>query len=122
MLHALGPGVTAGAADDDPSGVTTYSIAGAQLGTALLWTAWLTWPLMGAVQLMCARVGMVTGTGLAGAFRAKFPRWIVAVLSIALLMANTVNIAADLAGMADAAEMLGGGPSRIYVIVFGVAI
>lgn len=122
VLHALGPGVTSGAADDDPSGVTTYSIAGAQLGTTLLWTAWLTWPLMGAVQMMCGRVGMVTGSGLAGAFRAKFPRWIVAILSLALLLANTINIAADLAGMADAAAMLGGGPAPVYVVVLGVGI
>lgn len=120
--RALGPGVTTGAADDDPSGVATYSITGAQLGTSLLWTAWLTWPLMGATQMMCARIGMVTGMGLAGAFREKFPRWIVGVLSLALLVANTVNIASDLAGMSDAASMLGGGPAQVYVIVFGVGI
>ena len=122
VLRALGPGVTSGAADDDPSGIATYSIAGAQLGTSMLWTAWLTWPLMAAVQMTCARIGMVTGMGLAGAFRAKFPRWVVGVLSLALLIANTINIASDLAGMADAAEMLGGGSSHIYVIVFGVGI
>ncbi|WP_159016308.1 NRAMP family divalent metal transporter [Cognatiluteimonas profundi] len=122
ILRALGPGVTTGAADDDPSGVATYSIAGAQLGTSLLWTAWLTWPLMGAVQMMNARIGMVTGMGLAGAFRTKFPRWIVGVLSLALLVANVINIGSDLSGMGDAAEMLGAGSSRIYVIVFGVGI
>ena len=65
----LGPGLITGAADDDPSGVATYSIAGAQLGTSLLWTAFLTWPLMGCVQFMCARIGMVTGRGLGGALR-----------------------------------------------------
>ena len=122
ITSALGPGVTTGAADDDPSGVATYSITGAQLGTSLLWTAWLTWPLMAAVQMLCARIGMVTGMGLAGAFREKFPRWVVGVLALALLMANTINIASDLAGMADAASMLGGGPSRIYVVVFGAGI
>ncbi len=122
ILRSLGPGVTAGAADDDPSGVATYSITGAQLGTSLLWTAWLTWPLMAAVQMLCARIGMVTGMGLAGAFRAKFPRWVVGVLALALLLANTINIASDLAGMADAAEMLGAGSSRIYVVVFGIGI
>ncbi|NUS39992.1 MAG: divalent metal cation transporter [Lysobacter sp.] len=120
--RALGPGVTTGAADDDPSGIATYSIAGAQLGTSLLWTAWLTWPLMGAVQMMCARVGMVTGMGLAGAFRAKFPRWLVALACFALLVANTINIGSDLAGMADAAEMLGAGSSHFYVVLFGVGI
>ena len=122
ITRALGPGVTTGAADDDPSGVATYSITGAQLGTSLLWTAWLTWPLMAAVQMLCARIGMVTGMGLAGAFRAKFPRWIVGVLALALLIANTINIASDLAGMADAASMLGGGSPRIYVVVFGAGI
>ncbi len=122
VLRALGPGVTTGAADDDPSGVATYSIAGAQLGTTLLWTAWLTWPLMAAVQLMCARIGMVTGVGLAGAFRFKFPRWIVGVLSLSLLIANTINIASDLAGMGDAAKLLFGGFTQIYVIGFGVGI
>jgi Mn2+/Fe2+ NRAMP family transporter len=122
ILRALGPGVTTGAADDDPSGVTTYSVVGAQFGTSFLWTAWVTWPLMAGVQMMCARVGMVTGMGLAGAFRRKFPRWIVAVISVALLIANTVNIASDLAGMADAAEMLGAGSSGIYVWVFGLGI
>ena len=70
----LGPGLIAGAADDDPSGVATYSVAGAQQGLTMLWTAFLTWPLMGAVQFMCARIGMVTGEGLAGALRKKFPR------------------------------------------------
>ena len=122
VLQARGPGVTTGAADDDPSGVATYSVVGAQFGTSFLWTAWVTWPLMAAVQMMCARVGMVTGMGLAGAFRHKFPRWIVAAISTALLIANTINIASDLAGMADAAEMLGAGSSGIYVWVFGLGI
>ena len=122
ILHALGPGVTTGAADDDPSGVATYSVVGAQFGTSFLWSAWVTWPMMGCVQMMCARVGMVTGMGLAGAFRKKFPRWVVAVISLALLIANTINIASDLSGMADAAHMLGAGPSGIYVWVFGLGI
>ncbi len=118
----LGPGLVTGAADDDPSGVTTYSIAGAQLGTSMLWTALLTWPLMGCVQFMCARIGMVTGTGLAGALRKKFPKPFLIFTSIALLLANTINIGADLSGMADAAEMLTGLNSHIYVVAFGGAI
>jgi Mn2+/Fe2+ NRAMP family transporter len=122
VLRALGPGVTTGAADDDPSGVTTYSVVGAQFGTSFLWSALLTWPLMGCVQMMCARVGMVTGMGLAGAMRQKFPRWVVGVIALALLIANTINIASDLSGMADAAQMLGVGPSRVYVWVFGLGI
>lgn len=122
VLRSLGPGVTAGAADDDPSGVATYSIAGAQLGTTLLWTAWLTWPLMAAVQMICARIGMVTGIGLAGALRAKFPRWVVGVMALALLIANTINIGSDLLGMADAAQMLGLGSSHLFVVLFGAGI
>ncbi|MEP6938588.1 MAG: divalent metal cation transporter [Rudaea sp.] len=122
VFRALGPGVVTGAADDDPSGVTTYSIAGAQLGTSLLWTAFVTWPLMAGVQMMCARIGMVTGMGLAGAMHKKFPRALVGFFSLALLIANTVNIASDLAGMGDAAEMLGGGPAHVYVAVFGLGI
>jgi NRAMP (natural resistance-associated macrophage protein)-like metal ion transporter len=118
----LGPGVITGAADDDPSGVATYSVTGAQLGTSLLWTAALTWPLMGMVQMMCARIGMVTGRGLAGAMRSKFPKWLLVVFSIALLGANTINIASDLSGMADAAEMLTGLNSHFFVVLFGVGI
>ena len=122
FFGALGPGLTTGAADDDPSGVTTYSVTGARFGTSLLWTALLTWPLMGAVQMMCARIGMVTGEGLAGAMRKKFPKWVLIVFSIALLVANTINIAADLSGMADAAEMLTGLNSHYFVILFGAGI
>jgi NRAMP (natural resistance-associated macrophage protein)-like metal ion transporter len=122
FFGALGPGLITGAADDDPSGVATYSSAGAQLGTSLLWTAWLTWPLMAVVQMMCARVGMVTGQGLGGALRKKFPRWVLVVGVIALLVANTINIGADLLGMSDAAEMLTGVNSHLFVIVFGVGI
>src|SRR5256886_10843922 len=90
FFSILGPGLITGAADDDPSGIATYSIAGAALGTSLLWTAFLTWPLMGCVQFMCARIGMVTGRGLAGVFQQKFPRWLVVVAAIALLIANTI--------------------------------
>jgi NRAMP (natural resistance-associated macrophage protein)-like metal ion transporter len=122
MLRSHGPGVITGAADDDPSGIATYSVAGAQLGTKLLWTALLTWPLMAAVQMMCARIGKVTGQGLAGNFKQRFPRWLLGVFIVALLVANTINIAADLAGMADAAEMLSGVKSHVFVLVFAVLI
>src|ERR1700716_824614 len=91
FFSALGPGLVTGAADDDPSGVATYSITGAQLGTSLLWTALLTWPLMGAVQMMCARIGMVTGKGLASGLRRKVPRWVCITFVVALLGANTIN-------------------------------
>jgi NRAMP (natural resistance-associated macrophage protein)-like metal ion transporter len=122
LLKSLGPGVVTGAADDDPSGIATLSVAGAQLGTKLLWTALLTWPLMAAVQMMCARIGMVTGQGLAGNFKQRFPRWLLRVFIVALLAANTINIAADLAGMADAAEMLSGINSHWFVVVFALLI
>jgi NRAMP (natural resistance-associated macrophage protein)-like metal ion transporter len=118
----LGPGLITGAADDDPSGIVTYSIVGAQHGTALLWTAWLTWPLMAAVQMMCARIGLVTGQGLGNVFKKKFPRSVVVAVCIALFVANTINIAADLSGMADAADMLSGVPAYIFVPLFGAAI
>jgi NRAMP (natural resistance-associated macrophage protein)-like metal ion transporter len=122
LLKSLGPGVITGAADDDPSGIATYSVAGAQLGTKLLWTALITWPLMAAVQFMCARIGMVTGQGLAASLSLKFPKWLLRIFILALLAANTINIAADLAGMADASEMLSGINSRWFVILFAVAI
>src|ERR1700730_3942489 len=122
FLSSLGPGVITGAADDDPSGIATYSIAGAQHGLALLWTACLTWPLMAFVQMMCARIGMVTGRGLAGALHHKFPRPVILIAAIALFAANSINVGADLSGMADAAEMLTNINSHIYVIVFGIGI
>jgi len=122
LWGALGPGVITGAADDDPSGITTYSLAGAQLGTGLLWTALVTWPMMAAVQTMCARIGMVTGRGLMGALRRKFRRRILAPAAAALLIANTINIGADLSGMADAAELLTRVNSHVWVVLFGVAI
>ena len=122
LLKSLGPGVITGAADDDPSGIATYSVAGAQLGTKFLWTALLTWPLMAAVQMMCARIGMVTGQGLAGNFKQRFPSWLLRVFIVALLAANTINIAADLGGMADAAEMLSGVNSHLFVVAFALLI
>jgi Mn2+/Fe2+ NRAMP family transporter len=122
VWRTLGPGVITGAADDDPSGIATYSIAGAQLGPTLLWTALVTWPLMAAVQSMCARIGMVTGRGLMGALRRKFSRRVLAGAAAALLVANTINIGADLSGMADAAELLSGVNSHIWVVLFGGGI
>ncbi len=121
-MKSLGPGIITGAADDDPSGIATYSVAGAQLGTKLLWTALLTWPLMAAVQMMCARIGMVTGRGLAGNLKQRFPGWLLGLFVMTLLAANTINIAADLAGMADASEMLSGVNSHIFVVIFALLI
>lgn len=122
LWRALGPGVITGAADDDPSGIATYSITGAQYGTTLLWTAVITWPLMASVQSMCARIGMVTGRGLMASLERRFPRPVLAAACFALLAANVINIGADLSGMADAAEMLSGLDSHAWVVVFGIAI
>lgn len=121
LLSAIGPGVIAGAADDDPSGIATYTVVGAQYGTSLLWTALLTWPLMMAVQLMCARIGMVTGIGLIDLLRRRFPRPLIIVFALALLLANTINVGADLSGMADAAELFTGINSHLFVVLFGAA-
>jgi NRAMP (natural resistance-associated macrophage protein)-like metal ion transporter len=121
-LAALGPGVITGAADDDPSGVATYSITGAQFGNQFLWTAWVLWPLMASIQMMCAQIGLVTGKGLAGALRTKYPRGILAVAACALFIANTINIGADLGGMADAAHLLTNTPALAWVILFGLGI
>ena len=122
FLRVLGPGLITGAADDDPSGVSTYSMAGASFGFALLWTAPFTLPLMVAVQLMCARVGMVTGRGLAGVLREHYPRWLLVLACSLLLVANVVNIGADLGAMAAVVEMLTGAPAPALVPAFGVLI
>jgi Mn2+/Fe2+ NRAMP family transporter len=122
FFSVLGPGIITGAADDDPAGIATYSVAGALFGTSFLWTAFITWPLMAAVQMMCARIGMVTGQGLAKALQCKFPKSLVFVAVCALLIANTINLGADLSGMADAAELMTGWNSHYFVVIFGVAI
>lgn len=104
--NMLGPGLTTGAADDDPSGVATYSQAGARYGFQLLWLSAITFPLMAVVQEMCARIGMVTGRGLAGNIRKHFPRWALYTCTILLFAANTLNIGADIGAMAKAAQLL----------------
>jgi NRAMP (natural resistance-associated macrophage protein)-like metal ion transporter len=108
FLSNLGPGLITGAADDDPSGIATYSITGAAFGYKPLWTAIFSFPLMSAVQMMCARLGMVTGLGLAGVIRVRYPRWILWSACALLLIANIFNIAADLGGMADVTGLLTG--------------
>jgi NRAMP (natural resistance-associated macrophage protein)-like metal ion transporter len=122
FFAGLGPGLISGAADDDPSSIGTYSVVGAQFGTAVLWTAFVTWPLIAAIQLMCARIGLVTGRGLARALGEKFPRPLVVTACLGLLVANTITVGADLSAMADAAEMLTGLNSHFYVVFFGVVI
>ncbi len=108
FFSELGPGLITGCADDDPSGISTYSMSGAVFGYGLLWTALVSFPLMVAVQLMCGRLGMVTGRGLAGVIRRRYSKWILWGACALLIAANVVNIAADLGGMADATQMLTG--------------
>src|SRR5450755_3101879 len=111
----LGPGLITGAADDDPSGISTYSVAGATFGYLPLWTALFSFPLMAAVQLMCARLGMVTGLGLAGVIRRRYSRWVLWSACALLIVANVINIAADLGGMAEATKMVIGAPLGLSV-------
>ncbi len=118
----LGPGLITGAADDDPSGISTYSIAGASFGFNLLWTALFSFPLMSAVQLMCARLGMVTGLGLAGAIRTHYSRSILWMACLLLITANIVNIAADLGGMADVTELVSGTHSSLWTPAYAILI
>jgi len=122
FLDGLGPGLIAGAADDDPSGISTYSTAGAAFGFATLWTALFSFPLMAAVQFMCARIGMVSGRGLASVLRKFYPRYLLVFALILLLVANTVNIAADLGGMADVTALLVGTDSLWYEPAYTVLI
>src|SRR6266567_531610 len=114
----LGPGLITGAADDDPSGISTYSVTGASFGYAQLWTALFSFPLMAAVQLMCARLGMVTGRGLAGVLRRNYSRWVLWGACSLLIVANVVNIGADLGGMAEATEMITGVNSLYWTPVY----
>src|SRR5512135_2215644 len=118
----LGPGLVTGAADDDPSGISTYSVTGAAFGYAPLWIAPFSFPLMVSVQLMCARLGMVTGKGLAGVVRARYPRSVLWGACALLIVANVVNIGADLGGMAEATELVTGLNHRVLIPVYGVLI
>src|SRR5512135_2606464 len=102
FLRALGPGLITGAADDDPSGIATYSQAGAQFGFAITWTLLFTYPLMVAIQVISARIGRTTGTGIATNLRRHYPNWILQCIVFLLIIANTINIGADLGAMGDA--------------------
>jgi NRAMP (natural resistance-associated macrophage protein)-like metal ion transporter len=120
FLQTFGPGLITGASDDDPSGIGTYSQAGAQLGFSIGWTMLLTYPLMVAIQEISARIGRVTGHGIAGNVCRHFAAPFLWPLLLLLFIANTVNIAADLAAMGDSLKLLIGGPRLVYVVVFGV--
>jgi NRAMP (natural resistance-associated macrophage protein)-like metal ion transporter len=118
LLRSLGPGLVTGAADDDPSGIATYSQAGAQFGYGLLWTVFLTLPFMIAIQLVSAQIGRVTGKGLAANVMAIAPRWAVLALVGMLVAANTFNIAADIAAMAEALSLVIGGLNHEHALIF----
>jgi NRAMP (natural resistance-associated macrophage protein)-like metal ion transporter len=120
FLKSLGPGLITGASDDDPSGIGTYSQAGAQLGYGIGWTMLLSFPLMAAIQEISARVGRVTGHGISGNVCRHYPAWLLNVVVTLLFVANTINIAADLGAMADATKLLIGGHAIIYVVLYGV--
>lgn len=119
-LRQLGPGLITGAADDDPSGIATYSQAGAQFGFSMLWTMVFTLPLMAAIQIVSARIGHVTRRGLAANIRLAFPRWVLLAVVGLLVVANTLNVAADLAAMAEALRLLLGGSAHVYAVTFGL--
>jgi len=119
-LRQLGPGLITGAADDDPSGIATYAQAGAQFGYQLGWTVVLTYPLMVGIQLVSARIGRVTGHGLAANIRRRFPRPVLYAIVLMLVVANTINVAADIAAMGEALQLVVGGPEHGHALIFGV--
>ena len=120
IVQKLGPGLITGAADDDPSGIATYAQGGAAFGYTLLWTLLLTYPLMVGLQVVSARIGRVCGQGLAANIRRHHPRWVLYSVVSLLLVANTINIGADLSAMAEAAAMVAGGPRHAYIVGFGL--
>jgi NRAMP (natural resistance-associated macrophage protein)-like metal ion transporter len=120
FVRLLGPGLITGASDDDPSGIATYSQAGAQFGFAISWTMLFSYPLMVAIQQISARIGRITGKGIAGNLRQHYPNWLLQPVVALLFIANTINIGADLGAMADALGLLIGGPALTYVILFGL--
>jgi Mn2+/Fe2+ NRAMP family transporter len=119
-LSKLGPGLITGAADDDPSGIATYSQAGAQFGYGMLWSLLLTYPLMVGIQAVSAHIGRISGHGLATNIRRHFPAWLLYAIVALLLVANTINIAADIAAMGQAAGLIGGGGAHWYAAAAGL--
>ena len=121
LLEVLGPGLITGASDDDPSGIATYSQAGAQFGFDLAWVMLFSWPLMCAIQEIAARIGRVTGRGIAGNLRWHAPRSALYALVSLLVIANVINLGADLGAMAAALKLVVGGPQLLYVALFALA-
>ena len=120
IARVLGPGLITGASDDDPSGIATYSQAGAQFGFAITWTLLFTYPLMAAIQEISARIGRTSGRGIAANLRTHYPNWLLQAVVTLVLLANMINIGADLSAMGDAMTLLVGGPKAAYVFVFAM--
>ncbi len=121
-FDVLGPGLITGASDDDPSGISTYSVAGASAGFSMLWLVLITTPMMSVVQGMCARIGMVTGVGFATNMRKRLPAWLLYPLGVAVIGANILNAGADLEGMAASAQMVAGLPQWAWIVLFGALL
>jgi len=121
ILKILGPGLVTGAADDDPSGIATYSQVGAQFGYGMGWTVILSFPLMVAIQEVAAHIGVVTGSGISRNVKQHYPRWLLAAIVLTLLVANIINIGADIAAMGDAASLLIGGKMQMWVVLVAAA-
>ena len=120
LLQVLGPGLITGASDDDPSGIATYSQAGAQFGFGLTWVMLFSWPLMCAIQEISARIGRVTGRGIAGNLKRHYPGGMVYAVVLLVVSANVINLGADLGAMAAALKLLIGGPALLYVALLGL--
>lgn len=122
LLRVLGPGIITGASDNDPSGIGTYSVAGASYGFGLLWLAWFTLPLMAAIQNICARIGQASGKGLTSIVKQYYPAWLAYPFCVVLLIANTVTIGADLGAMAAGVNLLSGAPARVVLAPMAVLV
>jgi NRAMP (natural resistance-associated macrophage protein)-like metal ion transporter len=120
LLKSLGPGLVTGAADDDPSGIATYSQVGAQFGYGLAWTMLFSFPLMVVIQAISARIGCVTGNGIAKNLRRHYPAWLLRAVVVLLVVANIINLGADLGAMGAALGLLIGGPEHLYTVLFGI--
>src|SRR5580704_1722120 len=118
-LAKLGPGLITGASDDDPSGIATYSQVGAQFGYGLLWTMLISYPLMAAIQEICARIGRVTGCGIAANLRKSYPKPLLYAVLVMVAVANIFNLGADLGAMGDALHLLVPGMASVFVVGFG---
>ncbi|MDE2435587.1 MAG: divalent metal cation transporter, partial [Sphingomonadales bacterium] len=119
-LEVLGPGLVTGAADDDPSGIGTYSQVGAQFGYGLAWTMFFGFPLLASIQAICARIGAITGMGIAQNLRRHYPPWLLRVVVLLLLVANIINLGADLGAMGAVLALVVKGPVLLYTVLFGV--